>query len=297
MASVKMSKSDSKGKMISKKPEPIEVELPWEEDEPTHDLNQCSVFLGGEPGIGKTTLAQQAKLVLNLTFDPRRKSIKGVIQRFVPDWRHLMAWLDALEKQSTKKRFYTRVVIDGADMFFRKCQKWACKKLAISHPSDEDWGKGWDLVRETFTDAVDRLLALPCGVWFLGHTKDREMEKRRNRKVSRLCPVLTATCEEILIGKVDAQFTMHYEDDQRIMTVRGDDRIAAKCDIDDHFLTTSGEQIQDFVLGNRGPAKAYERLLAAYNNEVKYASYDAMQEAKSSKEKKEKGGNRKDKDD
>ena len=250
-----------------------EFSLPTERSVPVDDINQYSGLIIGEPGIGKTTLSMQEDDVFLLTFDPFQKSLRA-FQRHVPDWKTFMGYLKTLEEAAAKGKFpYKRVIVDGADLWFRSCSAWVCEKLVVEHPTEAPWGKGTDFLNSTFGGAIDRLLRLPCGIWSVAHAKWREVEKRDGTKIEKLAPVLQGRAEEILVGKFDLMINYHYEGTARIGTIRGSETIAAKCRIDERFRTPGGEQVVEIVMGNKGPAEAWERLMMAFNNEQPYTTY------------------------
>lgn len=270
----------------------VKVSLPTKPSAPVHDINEYHFLIHGEKKIGKTTLAMQEEKVLLLTFDPLQKSLE-VMQRHVPDWKHFDAYLKQLESKAANDDFpYRRVVIDGADLWFRHCQNYVCKKLVIDHPSEEEWGKGWDMLKETFINACDRLMALPCGTWFICHSQWREIQTRKKEKVEKLQPVLKASAEEILVGKVDGWFAYVYDGPYRVMVVRGDEVTGAGCRIDGHFLTAKDERQVHEVRMGKSPAEAYERLTTAFMNEQDYAT---MEEFREKRDAEKKGGAKKSK--
>lgn len=260
--------------------EKLGLSLPMEVSEPVHDINAYHGVITGEPGIGKTTLGMQEPGVFLLSYDPAAKSL-AAFQRHCPDWKTFIGYLDLLESASKKPGLfpYSRILVDGADLWYRSCHKAVCEKLCIEHPADEAWGKGWDAITQTFTSAVDRLLRMPCGVWFICHAKYKELEKRDGTKEEKLRPLLVARAEEILVGKCDFMLNIHYRGDIRIGTIRGSEDIAAKNRIDNHFLTPDNRQVVEIVMGNQGPQVAWETFLNAFNNLQDYTTYDELEAA------------------
>jgi len=256
-----------KPKLAIVKPEAIVVDLPEEASVPSHDLNDYHILIHGEKKIGKTTLATMGDgKVFVMTFDPIRKALP-IIQRFMPDWATFAAYLKELEKRAKSGKFpYDRIVIDGADIWYRYCQKWVEKKLVVDHISEEKWGRGWDMLKETFQQAVIGIMNLPCGVWFISHSAWKEVETREpGRKIEKLVPLIKAGGEEILNGRVDAWFAYDYSGKDRILIVRGDERTGAGCGIKGHFLTPKGRQVVEVPMGG-SEEEAWKNLVHAFEN-------------------------------
>lgn len=256
---------NSKDKVLSRKAAAPAVELPEEYEEPRGELNDFSLLIHGEKKIGKTTLALEGGKSLILQFDPPQLTYRR-LEIHCPSWEKFMAALKQLELRAKQGTFpYNRVVVDRADMWFRHAQKSACFDLGIDHPSEESWGKGWDAVRTRFMDAVDRLLSLPCGKWFLCHSEWKEVETRHGAKINKLLPNLPGTAEEILNGKVDGWFAYDYEGRYRALTIRGDDRTGAGHRINGHFETPSGLQVRTISMG-KSAREGYRNLVKAFEN-------------------------------
>ncbi len=246
------------------------VKLPKKPETPCTELNDFSFLFHGEKKVGKTTLALEGGRVLVLQFDPPQRAYERMeIQ--CPDWRTFLASLKALEKADAP---YDRVVLDGADLWYHHCQAYVCEKQGIEHPGDAGWGKGWSALRNEFTHAVDRMLNLSCGVWFLCHSTWKEVDVRRSNgrteKVEKLLPMLSGMAEEILNGKVDGWFAYDYRGNNRVLVLQGDERTGAGHRLDQdkypHFRLPEGEKITEMMAG-KSASIAYKRFLAAFNNE------------------------------
>lgn len=255
------------------KPPPLQLTLPKEPSVPSANFNDYHLLACGMPGVGKTTLGAQEEGAFILSFDPIRKALR-IMQRYVPDWKHFIGYLELMEKQVAAGTFgYTRVILDGCDLWFRACQRSCCIKLGIDHPADEGWGKGWDLVAQTFIDAVKRVMALPCGTWFICHSRVKERETRDGVKAEVLAPVLTGRAEDVLVGMCDMVLNIKYVGEERIGVILHSEDIVAKNNVEGHFLTPEGKQIREINMGSEGPAEAYRRLMLAFNNKQTYVQF------------------------
>ena len=273
MAKVKKSTGAKPARKI-KRLSPIEVTLPSKYIDPIDDLNEFSILIHGEKKVGKTTLANQGGRTLFLQHDPTQKAYRR-LEVCIPNWRTYLATIKELERATKKKKFpYDRVCIDGADAWFKNCQRYVCKKLIINHPADEGWGRGWDNLRDEFTDGLNRLLALLpfCSVWFLCHSAWKEVDLRGGGKTNKLLPRLSGMAEEILNGMVDGWFAYDYgKKGRRIMILQGDEmtgaghRISSPEEGHPHFCDQNGEALKEIRMGS-SPKEAYASLIAAFKN-------------------------------
>jgi hypothetical protein len=252
----------------------VSLSLPEEASDISNDINDYSLLIHGEPKIGKTSFVTQEEGVCLLTFDPVDKS-KSLKQRFVPSWDHLEVYLALLEKRAVEGTYpYKRVVLDGADIMYRLCQMAVERRLGVSHVSDEKWGRGWDKLTDTFTPTVARFMALPGGCWFISHSEWSEEENHVGRKVKRLMPIMKSRAQDVIIGRVSGWFAYKYggkNGRERLMVVRGDERIGAGTKIDGHFYTTDGREIFEIPMGNNS-AQAYANFKLAFDNQQEFAT-------------------------
>lgn len=242
--------------------------LPDEYAEPCDDFNRYSLLIHGEKKIGKTSIALQGGKVLLLQFDPPQLAYKRM-EIVIETWKHYLAVLRNLE---TAKPFpYDRVVIDGAEQWYRMAFDHACSTLAVDDPGDEGYGKGWNLVRRTFAEGVDRFLRLSCGRWFTAHSMWREVETRQGTKIMKLLPTLSKQAEEILNGRVDGWFAYDYVEDKRVLIVQGDEHTGAGHRFDEsgfeHFRTPKGRVVREIDMGS-SPAEAYQNLMKGFDNKL-----------------------------
>jgi hypothetical protein len=247
------------------------LELPLEPTVRSDDINDYSFLLHGEKKIGKSSFStipdQPGERVLQLTFDPVRPGLE-LIQRHMPNWTVFTQWIVRLEQAAKEGDFpYKRVVIDGADIMYTRCQTWSCTKLGIQHPSDEGFAKGWHLVSDTFAAWVDRILALPCGVWFISHSEWKEIDTRTpGVKQTKLVPLISGKGEEIMNGRVDGWLAYVYVEKKRALIILGDERTGAGHDCKGHFLTPTGERVAEIPMGD-SEEEAYYNFVQAFNNQ------------------------------
>lgn len=176
-------------------------------------LEECSLsdlkwLLYGSPGIGKSTFFSKAvkgtRKPLFLYTDPGLRFIRAYK-------KPIMTWLEfkKIVKEDLIKanpKAYSMIVLDTIDLLFRMCRKEVCTAKNITHVSDLEWGKGYDLVRDEF-ELVIALLARWCdgsgvGLAFISHSKDVEIRGRTN-KTNKLVPTLAKQGADIIMPLCD----------------------------------------------------------------------------------------------
>lgn len=247
-----------------------DVVLPTVYREPSSDLNQYAFMIHGDKKVGKTSLANRGGRTLFLQCDPQQQAYK-IMEVLIRNWAQFLSAQTQLEQLAAKGKLpYDRVAIDRVDILYHYAMQAACTKLAIDHPNDEGYGKGWDAVRTLFTQGIDRFLSLPCGRWFLCHSAWKEVETREGTKIQKLLPILPKQAEEVVNGKVDAWCAYTYKGKERILIVRGDERTGAGNRMDEegyeHFITPDGQKVVEVPMG-QSATEGYENLVKAFNNQ------------------------------
>jgi hypothetical protein len=241
------------------------LELPKSKSKPETDLSKVMWLLYGERKIGKTSLAAEFDDPLFFMFEPGGKAL-SIRQVNIPEWGTFKEYLTLLEKNPG---YCKTVVIDTGYQAYEKCLDWVCKTHGISHPSDEEWGKGWDMVRKEFTQAHDRIFNMGLGFIVTAHSEIKEVLRRDGSKYHKLSVQLGGAPFKYYAGVADIIAYYQYDDKgQRELTVRGDSFIEAGCRLTDAFRYTDGTEISHIPIGNKGTKKAYEILLNAFANKL-----------------------------
>lgn len=156
-------------------------------------------ILYGPPGIGKSTFVAQCPGALFLSTDPGLRFL-SVMKQPVSNWLNFKKIVKALEVERPK--VYKALVIDTIDPLFMMARKYVCDKRGIEHPSDEQWGKGYDLVTSEFVLEILKLTKLPYGLFFLDHAKEQESQGRVV-KTSKTVPAMHGQAYKALAPLAD----------------------------------------------------------------------------------------------
>ena len=239
-----------------------DVSLPTEVSEPCESLGDFSMLLFGAKKIGKTTMCAQFPKALFLMFEPGGKAL-SVYQRRVKTWEEFKAYIKLLKKDSTFKT----IVIDTADIMYELCFDYVCRKLVISHPSEESWGKGWRDIKQEMYSQVNELLNLEKGVIFISHVTQRTITRRDGFEYDVVESSMPKQAREVIEGLVDLWVLYDYQGSKRTLTIQGDDHVDSGHRIQGRFTYPDGEPIRSIDMG--GSAKeAFQRFTLAFNNKL-----------------------------
>lgn len=272
MAVVKKKQPDTPGKTVAKKNNmgdaPAFV-LPTEKSEPRHRFLDYTTLVFGPKKIGKSTLVSLFEDTYFALSEPGAKSLAIWGGDYVhTDWRTVKA----ARKELAKTKRFKATCWDTVDLMFKMCERYVCMKLGIDHPSEEDWGRGWGAVRDEFTSEVQQWLALGMGMFFISHSTEREIKTRSGMRYDRIQPTMANQARDIVEGLVDIIAYYDYEDDRRVLTIRGNEHLWCGHRLQDHFRTPGGNEVQRIDMGTT-PAEGYTNLLLAFDNKYKPAKH------------------------
>lgn len=270
---------------IKKTPaKPAGFQLPTDRREPSADMWQYAYSFTGVKKIGKTTLAVHGAEEFVIQFD--KPQIAYSIREECPrSWGDFMEILKALEARAKSGDFpYNRIVIDGEGEWYQMCHVAACKEFGVDHPSEVGYAKCWHKIRDTFTDAVNRLMRLQitarCGIVFIAHAEWKEVKTRTGVTVEKMVPAVPGKCEEIVGGKVDGWFVYDYIGSHRVMFILGDETMVAGHRIGGRFMTKDGRRVREIVMGE-SEEDAMAAFIAAFNNQQEYATFKEWEQKNS----------------
>lgn len=242
--------------LATKKIERPEYSLPDEKTTPSESLQDFSVLLYGREKAGKTSLAAQFPDTFFMFCEPGGKSL-SLFARPIRTWSDFKAYVLLLEGD---KRYRT-VVIDTIDNAYKYCETYVCRKLGIEHPSDAEWGKGWNEVRDEFSTVINRLLHTGRGVIFISHAREYDVKGKSGSNYTRISTTMSKQAQEIIAPVVDMWFYLEVgQNGERELVVRGDDVITAG-----HRLQHKLKNVDRVSMG-KSAEEAYRNFIKAFEN-------------------------------
>ncbi len=257
---VKMIKNSRTKRLLKKERSELNLKLPEKKSIPSDSLQDYSMLLFGRKKIGKTTLAAQFESALFLMTEPGGKAL-SIRQVGIRNWSEFKGYVDlAIEDSETRT-----VIVDTTDLAYAYCLEYVCDKLAIEHPADEAYGKGWNAVRKEFVSVINKLLHSGKGVVFISHSKDEEFKTRHSDTFHKTVSSMPGQAKDVLEGLVDIWANYDYDGRRRVLIIGGSEEVDAGNRIEGRFIYPDGSPIDRISMGSN-PKEGYKNLIAAFNN-------------------------------
>ncbi len=180
------------------------IELPTKKTEIVSDVGLTTMLLHGPPKIGKSTIANSFPNAMFVAAEEGLKFLEAY-KVGIKKWEDFMELRQKIQKE---KHSFKTIVIDTASALFKLCEDYVCRKHNIEHPSDEEWGKGWSFLRDSFQKEISPLASpdtkgrIRYGLLFLGHSKEVEVKGRVTKTKRTVCD-LSGTARKVLLPMVD----------------------------------------------------------------------------------------------
>ena len=182
------------------------------EDEPSMlgaTLQQSLLCLYGPPKIGKSKFASLINGVYFLPTEPGYSWLT-IRKTPIPNWASFIAFIKLMRK---KPKFVSTVgmwCIDTGDNLSKFAMQYACGRENITHPTDHEWGKGWEAFRDEFNYWLLELGDLGPGICIIAHEKDREVIIA-SEAITKFSPSMPKTTYEIINALADVTLHMTYD--------------------------------------------------------------------------------------
>jgi hypothetical protein len=180
------------------------------------------VFLGGQPKVGKTTLASQwnPKRTLFLDCEGGTRMLDG--EHFVQPIKVYQDFVEAVDALAKGEHEYDTVMVDTVDQLVKLCDHHVASGRGALAAGVVDYGKGLAELEALIRRDLGRLLSLGYGVWMLGHTELTEVNK-----VQRMIPTVDKRVRSYILGACDYVFLAEAAGSKRIIHTQPSERFEA----------------------------------------------------------------------
>lgn len=136
------------------------------------DPFKTNVVLHGPSGVGKTAFLAQFPDAYFIRTEERHKHVT-IFENLIGGWEEFTAIVELLEAGHE----YRTIVIDTTPRLYDYCMTYMVENHLDDHPGAlNDHGKSWKAVRDEFCEWIVRLMHCNAGVWFICHTKTKEVK-------------------------------------------------------------------------------------------------------------------------
>jgi len=201
------------------KPGDVTIEF---EDQPTRPgcrFQDAYTLLYGRPGIGKTTLASHLPGAYFLATEQGYKFLMSR-KTHIDCWNKFTAFIEWAEKHPKKIADVQIWVIDTATLLAKYAMYGSCADLGITHPSDSNYGKGWEAYYDNLFGWIARLAGLGRGIMFICHERIRDITVRA-MQAEHYGPDLPQKPYRVIMDMCDIALHMAYVEDDEDETKRG----------------------------------------------------------------------------
>lgn len=241
-----------------------------EVSEPSQNLADYVIWIYGEPGIGKSSLASRFGDTFHFMFGDRDVSLRVKKRQFL-DWGQFER---ATEEWLTRTDFSCGVV-DVVDEAYECCFDFMCSGIIedpwgnkVEHPTDaNDMGKSWKKIRRRFTQPINRLVAADQGLILLSHSKYSERKTAEGEELEDVHPAISGQAMNVIYGLSDIVGYYHIRAGERVLQIQPTNGIVAKCRPEENFRYTDGTPIRSIPMG-KSADEAYENFQNAFLNRL-----------------------------
>lgn len=183
--------------------------LPEIKSSPTLDPSKMTYLIYGSSGVGKTTFC--AKLDSTLFLDTEEGTrLQNVFKVDIPTWE---VFVKSVDEICAKKHAFKTIVIDTIGRLILSCTRYCCNKFAITHPSDVEFGKAYDVIKKTFDEPIHKLQHSGYGLWMVAHSVNKMVKPPIGNEYEFIEPdmpnflkkAVLALCDFIFYATVEAK--------------------------------------------------------------------------------------------
>ena len=174
----------------------------------SRDLSGFLVYIFGQGGVGKTTLASQMDRALLLAAERGYNAIPGIMAQDITSWSEMKQVVRELKKPEVKETFKS-ICIDTIDLMADYCEKYICNREGVEKLGDIPWGGGFKMMKKEFEDTFRTIAQMDYALFFISHSKDKLFKREDGTEYNQIVPSLSPSYNEIIRNMCDLQGYAH----------------------------------------------------------------------------------------
>jgi len=188
--------------------------LPTKKSSTSKRFEDEITLIYGDPKIGKSTFCSGFENALFFDSETGLNNV-STYRVSVDCWETFMEAYQELRAQvKAGKCTFKPLVFDTIDNLYQMCMDFVCKKNGFKHPSDLDYGKGWNMVKTEFMMAMQAYKALDLGVIYVSHAEGAEV-KTRTGNYTRYDVSMPGQANKIIVPSCDIILYAHSVQDEK----------------------------------------------------------------------------------
>lgn len=235
----------------------------------TFDFNVATMFLYGEPGVGKTSFAAQFPDALFFMFEPGGRWLE-IAQlpkddKVFANWQEFVSAIDAIV---ASPRFKT-IIIDTVDIAYEKASEKILEDSGEDHINSGTlaYGTGFDKADALFKKEILRIASTGRGIIFISHAKSQDFERATGAKYSKLVGTVKDRGRRFIDGFVDVTgYYGYFGDSEHWLQIQGTENVHAKQRIKGRFMTARTNKPLYAIPMGESPEESYKNFMLAFNN-------------------------------
>lgn len=157
--------------------------------EVSRDLCGYTMLFFGQPKTGKTTICSKFPKTLILAFETGYLAIPGVMVQPIQKWSEFKQVLKQL-KDPKVQEMYSNICVDTVDIAYDLCEKYICNQNDIQAIGDLGFGKGYNLAKKEFDEALRAIPAMGYGLLMISHAQDKTFTDESGKEYNKIVPTL-----------------------------------------------------------------------------------------------------------
>ena len=187
--------------------------LPTKKTEVVKRFEDEITLIYGAPKIGKSTFCAGFENALFLDSEIGLNNL-STYRVGIDSWETFIATYKELREQvKSGKCMFKPLIFDTIDNLYQMCMDFVCKKNGLKHPSDLEFGKGWNMVKTEFNMAMQAYRALDLGVVYISHAEGIEI-KSRTGNYTRYDVSMPGQANKVIVPSCDIIMFAHMVQDK-----------------------------------------------------------------------------------